>query len=127
MSHNLAVGGSVVGALAFTIGLGLVTFKVVTNRREQAVRRKEMAATLAKTFDHRSGSDPIGSPRKGDGAASTHGSTLGSISGASQKELSRAGTAMLDDGELTVIGHNGSSRPTTPSPAHSKSSGGRGY
>ncbi|KAF9905801.1 hypothetical protein EC991_001277 [Linnemannia zychae] len=60
----LIIGGSVVGGLVFAIGLALLAFRCTVNRRERARRNKEMAATLAESFD-RSGGDPIASPRKG--------------------------------------------------------------
>ncbi|KAF9136241.1 hypothetical protein BGW39_003686 [Mortierella sp. 14UC] len=60
----LIIGGSVVGGLVFAIGLALLAFRCTVNRRERARRNKEMAATLAESFD-RSGGDTIASPRKG--------------------------------------------------------------
>lgn len=50
--------------MVFFIGLALLAFRCTINSREKKRRNKEMAATLAESFD-RSGGDPIASPRKG--------------------------------------------------------------
>ncbi|KAF9150437.1 hypothetical protein BG015_007763 [Linnemannia schmuckeri] len=63
-NKGLVIGGSVVGGLVFAIGLALLAFRCTINSREKKRRNKEMAATLAESFD-RSGGDPIASPRKG--------------------------------------------------------------
>ncbi|KAF9145326.1 hypothetical protein BGX30_009576 [Mortierella sp. GBA39] len=60
----MVIGGGVVGGLVFAIGLALLAFRCTINSREKKRRNKEMAATLAESFD-RSGGDPIASPRKG--------------------------------------------------------------
>lgn len=56
--------GGVAGGLVFVIGCALLAFRCTVNSREKSRRNKEMAATLAESFD-RSGGDPIASPRKG--------------------------------------------------------------
>ncbi|KAG0279715.1 hypothetical protein BGZ95_000444 [Linnemannia exigua] len=61
---SLIIGGAVVGGLIFAIGLALLAFRCTVNRKEKQQRNKEMAATLAESFD-RSAGDPIASPRKG--------------------------------------------------------------
>ncbi|KAF8927336.1 hypothetical protein BGZ47_002204 [Haplosporangium gracile] len=63
-NKGLVIGGSVVGGLVFAVGLALLAFRCTINSRERKRRNKEMAATLAESFD-RSGGDPIASPRKG--------------------------------------------------------------
>ncbi|KAK5814422.1 hypothetical protein F5H01DRAFT_346591 [Linnemannia elongata] len=63
-NKGMIIGGSVVGGLVFAIGLALLAFRCTINSREKKRRNKEMAATLAESFD-RSGGDPIASPRKG--------------------------------------------------------------
>ncbi|KAG0371883.1 hypothetical protein BGX24_001043 [Mortierella sp. AD032] len=60
----LIIGGAVVGGLVFAIGLALLAFRCTVNSKEKKRRNKEMAATLAESFD-RSAGDPIASPRKG--------------------------------------------------------------
>ncbi|KAF9187886.1 hypothetical protein BGZ51_000981 [Haplosporangium sp. Z 767] len=56
----LAIGGAVVGGLVFAIGIAIIAFRCTLNRRERQRRNKEMAATLAESFDR--GSE---TPRKG--------------------------------------------------------------
>ncbi|KAF9199276.1 hypothetical protein BGZ49_010632 [Haplosporangium sp. Z 27] len=60
-NQGLIIGGAAVGGLVFAIGIGLIAFRCTLNRRERQRRNKEMAATLAESFDR----DTIASPRKG--------------------------------------------------------------
>ncbi|KAG0259873.1 hypothetical protein BG011_002324 [Mortierella polycephala] len=56
----LAIGGAAVGGLVFAIGIAIIAFRCTLNRKERQRRNKEMAATLAESFD-RGGE----TPRKG--------------------------------------------------------------
>ncbi|KAG0295726.1 hypothetical protein BGZ98_001260 [Dissophora globulifera] len=62
-NQGLIIGGAAVGGLVFVIGIAIITFRCTLNRRDRQRRNKEMAATLAESFD-RTG-DPISTPRKG--------------------------------------------------------------
>ncbi|KAF9102536.1 hypothetical protein BGX27_010970 [Mortierella sp. AM989] len=60
-NKTLVIGGAAVGGLVFVIGIAIIAFRCTLNRRDRQRRNKEMAATLAESFDR----DPVSSPRKG--------------------------------------------------------------
>lgn len=57
----------IVGGLVVAIGAAIVAFKCVVSRKDRARRNKEIAATLAESFDRSGGSDKY--HELGDGAS----------------------------------------------------------
>ncbi|KAG0341640.1 hypothetical protein BG000_008452 [Podila horticola] len=53
---NIGMVFGIVGGLVVAIGAGIVAFKCISSRKDRARRNKEIAATLAESFD-RGGSD----------------------------------------------------------------------
>ncbi|KAI8601101.1 hypothetical protein EDD21DRAFT_375377 [Dissophora ornata] len=86
-SQGLVIGGAAIGGLVFVIGIAIIAFRCTLNRRDRQRRNKEMAATLAESFDR--SADPISTPRKGYMELGDGPSTPNSGRGA---DLSRQGS-----------------------------------
>ncbi|KFH74222.1 hypothetical protein MVEG_01435 [Podila verticillata NRRL 6337] len=141
---SLTIVAAAVGGLTFMIGAAIVAFKCVINRKDRQRRNKEIAATLAESFDRSGGSDKYHELGDGPGTPIPAGAKL-SRQGSQQEYYPKEGSDYYnnnhntnhyvqeryggpnggyDETEMSVMGSQGGASPMSPYMGQAPSGGG---